>query len=136
MSKQRIGDLLIAKGLIDQTQLKRALKAQLIFGGHIGTNLIELAYIGMPMGLTSIVDHQHRFARYLADSGCADYVGALASTPAATMAGRVLDFVRDGPRQSSLRQKAMNVIDGKGGERLCEVIRRLAQGSTRPVEVG
>jgi hypothetical protein len=45
MSKQRIGDLLIERGLIDRTQLKRALRAQLIFGGHIGTNLIELEYI-------------------------------------------------------------------------------------------
>jgi hypothetical protein len=43
--RKRIGDLLIEKRLIDETQLKRALKAQLIFGGHIGTNLIEMGYV-------------------------------------------------------------------------------------------
>ena len=44
MSK-RIGEALIEKGLLTQAQLAKALKAQLIFGGHLGTSLIELGYV-------------------------------------------------------------------------------------------
>jgi hypothetical protein len=42
---KRIGEALVEKGLINSQQLNRALKAQLIFGGHLGTNLIELGFI-------------------------------------------------------------------------------------------
>jgi len=44
MSK-KLGEILIEEGLIDKAQLDRALKAQLIFGGHVGTSLIELGYL-------------------------------------------------------------------------------------------
>ena len=42
---RRIGEELVERGLIDARQLKRALDAQLIFGGHLGTNLIELGFV-------------------------------------------------------------------------------------------
>jgi hypothetical protein len=42
---KRIGKALIERGLITPQQLDKALKAQLIFGGHLGTNLIELGFI-------------------------------------------------------------------------------------------
>lgn len=41
----RIGETLVDKGVLTQDQLERALKAQLIFGGHLGTSLIELGYV-------------------------------------------------------------------------------------------
>ncbi len=44
MSK-RIGEVLVDKGLITPVQLEQSIKAQLIFGGHLGTNLIELGYV-------------------------------------------------------------------------------------------
>ena len=44
MSK-RLGERLIDRGEITRSQLDKALKAQLIFGGHLGTNLIELGFI-------------------------------------------------------------------------------------------
>jgi hypothetical protein len=42
---KRIGDLLVERGLLTPLELERALKAQLIFGGHLGTCLIELGFI-------------------------------------------------------------------------------------------
>ncbi len=42
---RRIGEILIDKGVLTPEQLERALKAQLIFGGHLGTSLIELGYV-------------------------------------------------------------------------------------------
>lgn len=44
MSK-KLGEILIDEGKITEAQLQKALKAQLIFGGHLGTSLIELGYI-------------------------------------------------------------------------------------------
>ncbi len=41
----KIGEILIDKGLLTKAQLKEALEAQLIFGGHLGTCLLELGYI-------------------------------------------------------------------------------------------
>ena len=44
MSK-RIGERLVERGVIDRAQLDKALKAQLIMGGHLGTTLIELGFV-------------------------------------------------------------------------------------------
>ena len=42
---KRIGELLVERGLLTPLELERALKAQLIFGGHLGTCLIELGFV-------------------------------------------------------------------------------------------
>jgi len=41
----RLGEVLIQKNLINQAQLKQALDAQLIYGGHLGTCLVELGFV-------------------------------------------------------------------------------------------
>ncbi len=41
----RLGEALVEKGFITEAQLKEALKAQLIYGGHLGTCLIEFGYV-------------------------------------------------------------------------------------------
>ncbi len=41
----RLGELLVRKGLLGEKQLKQALEAQLIYGSHLGTCLIELGFI-------------------------------------------------------------------------------------------
>lgn len=41
----KIGEVLVQKGLITKAQLKEALEAQLIFGGHLGTCLMELGFV-------------------------------------------------------------------------------------------
>jgi len=43
---KKIGEFLLEKGLITQAQLDTALKNQLILGGHLGTCLLELGFIG------------------------------------------------------------------------------------------
>ncbi len=45
MAGRRLGELLVAKGKLSNDQLQKALQAQMIWGGHLGTNLIELGYI-------------------------------------------------------------------------------------------
>jgi hypothetical protein len=41
----RLGEFLIQKGVINKAQLEQALRAQLIFGGHLGTCLMEMGLI-------------------------------------------------------------------------------------------
>lgn len=41
----KIGELLVRRGVIDNDQLHRALNAQLVYGGHLGTCLIEQGFI-------------------------------------------------------------------------------------------
>ena len=41
----KLGEVLVRKGLITRAQLKEALDAQLIYGGHLGTCLMELGYV-------------------------------------------------------------------------------------------
>jgi hypothetical protein len=43
---ERLGDLLIRKGLISAEQLDQAVQCQVIFGGRLGTNLLELGHLG------------------------------------------------------------------------------------------
>lgn len=42
---KRLGEILLDEGKLTEEQLQKALKAQLIFGGHLGTSLIELGYV-------------------------------------------------------------------------------------------
>jgi hypothetical protein len=44
MSK-RLGETLIAKGLLTEQELEQALQTQLISGGHLGTSLLDLEFI-------------------------------------------------------------------------------------------
>jgi len=45
MANVRIGELLIQQGLLTAGQLQQALAAQQIFGGRLGTNLVEQGYV-------------------------------------------------------------------------------------------
>ena len=43
--KKRVAEMLVEEGIITEVQLRNALQRQLIMGGKIGTNLIELEYV-------------------------------------------------------------------------------------------
>lgn len=57
MAKRKLGEILLERGLIEPAQLKKALDAQLIFGGKLGTNLIELGYVDEPT-IAAALDEQ------------------------------------------------------------------------------
>ncbi|HZI94612.1 MAG TPA: hypothetical protein VFE84_10245, partial [Patescibacteria group bacterium] len=42
---RKLGETLVDSGNITEAQLHRALTAQLVFGGHLGTSLLELGYL-------------------------------------------------------------------------------------------
>ena len=65
MSARRLGELLVAKGKLSNEQLQKALQAQMIWGGHLGTNLIELGYVTEDeLGEVLAEAHSVRYATY------------------------------------------------------------------------
>ncbi len=57
VKKPRLGEMLIEEGVLTPEQLKTALKAQMIYGGRLGTNLLEFGYIS-EQALTSALSNQ------------------------------------------------------------------------------
>jgi len=43
----RLGELLLAAGLLDADKLEQGLRAQIVWGGRLGTNLIELGFLDL-----------------------------------------------------------------------------------------
>src|SRR4051794_12378916 len=54
----RLGELLAATRLIEPEQVDQALRAQVVWGGRLGTNLIELGAIDLD-GLSRALGRQH-----------------------------------------------------------------------------
>ena len=61
----RLGELLVAAGLLTAEQVERALRAQVMWGGRLGTNLIELHYVELD-SLSKVLARQHRLPAALA----------------------------------------------------------------------
>ena len=67
---RRIGEELIARGLLDQAQLKQALESQLIRGGHLGTSLVELGFVeeaALGRTLSEVLGFPHAAAQVFDD---------------------------------------------------------------------
>src|SRR5687767_1413531 len=61
----RLGELLVAAGELTANEIEQALRAQVMWGGRIGTNLVELGYIDLDK-LASTLGRQHRLPAALA----------------------------------------------------------------------
>jgi len=61
----RLGELLVASGLLTIEQVEQALRAQVMWGGRLGTNLIELGYVDLDT-LAQTLGRQHKLAPALA----------------------------------------------------------------------
>ncbi|MEO6774728.1 MAG: hypothetical protein ABI467_17265 [Kofleriaceae bacterium] len=54
----RLGELLVGAGGLDANELEQALRAQVVWGGRLGTNLIELGFIDLDE-LSRVLGKQH-----------------------------------------------------------------------------
>lgn len=61
----RLGELLVASGLLSVEQVEQALRAQVMWGGRLGTNLIELHYLELDP-LSKMLGRQYRLPAALA----------------------------------------------------------------------
>jgi hypothetical protein len=63
--RPRLGELLVAAGLLTVEQVEQALRAQVMWGGRLGTNIVELRYLDLDP-LSEVVARQHRLPAALA----------------------------------------------------------------------
>jgi hypothetical protein len=61
----RLGELLVAAGLLTAEQVERALRAQVMWGGRLGTNLVELHFLELD-ALSTALGRQHHLPAVLA----------------------------------------------------------------------
>ncbi len=61
----RLGELLVAAGLLTAEQVEQALRAQVLWGGRLGTNLVELHYLELDP-LSRVLARQHHLPAALA----------------------------------------------------------------------
>lgn len=61
----RLGELLVATGLVESEKVEQALRAQVVWGGRLGTNLIELGFIDLD-GLSRALGRHHDLPAALA----------------------------------------------------------------------
>ena len=61
----RLGELLLSAGLLTTERLEQALRAQVMWGARLGTNLVELGFIDLD-ALSSALAQQHRLPAALA----------------------------------------------------------------------
>jgi hypothetical protein len=61
----RLGELLVAAGLVSADQVEQGLRAQVMWGGRLGTNLVELGHVDLD-DLARILGRQHRLPAALA----------------------------------------------------------------------
>jgi hypothetical protein len=61
----RLGELLVAARMLTADQVERALQAQVLWGGRLGTNLVELGHIDLD-SLTRALGRQHNMPAALA----------------------------------------------------------------------
>ena len=54
----RLGSLLLEEKLLSQAQLEEGLEAQVVYGGRLGTNLVELGFVKEP-DLARVLGRQH-----------------------------------------------------------------------------
>src|SRR5215510_12721410 len=55
----RLGELLVAAGLVTADQVEQGLRAQVMWGGRLGTNLVELGHLDLD-DLARTLGRQHK----------------------------------------------------------------------------
>ena len=83
----------------------------------------ELAALGVPTILVSVVDHQEVLGRFFAQKGkCAEYVGPILETPSEEIAESIRKMAGDWGRRRSLAKVGRKLVDGLALERIKENI--------------
>jgi hypothetical protein len=116
----RLGELLVAAKLLTPEQVEQALRAQVVWGGRIGSILIELGFLDLD-GLSRALGHQHGLPAALArhfDKADPELQALLDSDQADRW--EVVPLLRIGPTNI-----AIAVIDPIGQPRRAEIARAL-----------
>jgi spore coat polysaccharide biosynthesis predicted glycosyltransferase SpsG len=79
----------------------------------------ELAALGVPAILISVVDHQEILGSVFAREGkCADYIGDIKEIDAVTLAKKIKDLSRDQEKREIMSKAGRQLVDGNALERI------------------
>ncbi|HWU86104.1 MAG TPA: hypothetical protein VN253_02470, partial [Kofleriaceae bacterium] len=107
----RLGELLVAAGLVTADQVERGLRAQVLWGGRLGTNLVELEHIDLD-ALSKMLARQLRLPAALArhfEKGDRALQQRLPAPVAERH--RVVPLVRIGAKQEQIAIAVMSPLD-------------------------
>lgn len=110
----RLGELLVAAKVLTIEQLEQALRAQVMWGGRLGTNLIELGYLDLD-ALSKAVARQHNHPAALArhfDKADRELQRMLAADVAERYS--CVPLVRAGQGKQLIAVASMAPLDAKG----------------------
>jgi len=83
-----------------------------------GSTSWELCCMGLPAIVFSAADNQVPVAAALARRGVVDNLGPHGGLEAATVAGAVVDLVKDGERRAAMSRAGRELVDGRGPARV------------------
>lgn len=85
----------------------------------------ELAAVGTPSLLLSIVEHQHGLGAHFAKrTGCADYLGPLKLLEPQTIADAILALANDTEARETMSRLGRDLVDGQALQRISEEIQQ------------
>jgi len=107
--------------------------ASLIAKAHIalvayGSSVYELAAAALPMVTICRYPEEEPEAARFAALGCAHSLGAAASASAAAVGAAIEELCRDRARRLSMARAGRQVVDGRGAERVADIIARAVEG--------
>ena len=118
----RLGELLVAAGLVTADQVERGLRAQVMWGGRLGTNLVELENLDLD-ALSKMLARQLRVPAALARHFEKGDRALQARLPAAMAERhRVVPLVRIGAKQEQIAIAVMNPLDGPALSRIADAL--------------
>jgi spore coat polysaccharide biosynthesis predicted glycosyltransferase SpsG len=88
-----------------------------------GSTCWELAYMGVPMVLAVLASNQRPIAQALERSGAAINLGDSARLSTARIADCVDRLAEDGDRRRKMSQAGRKCVDGRGAQRIVEILR-------------
>jgi UDP-2,4-diacetamido-2,4,6-trideoxy-beta-L-altropyranose hydrolase len=94
-----------------------------------GSTVWELALLGVPSVLLVVAPNQARSAELLVSDGAALCVGLAGSPEAAAIAAALDRLLTDGKLRAELSRRVRRIVDGGGGQRVCEQLAARPAGS-------
>lgn len=95
--------------------------------GAGGVMLWERMYLAIPSLIISIADNQNAQIASMTDAGAIRFLGDYSAVSSADIRDSVLELAADENERSNLAKVSMNLVDGKGAQRVAEYILSLAQ---------
>ncbi|MBA3502358.1 MAG: hypothetical protein M4D80_06435 [Myxococcota bacterium] len=107
----RLGELLIAAGELNAHEIEQAVRAQIMWGGRLGTNLVELGYIDLDKLATALCKQHHLPAALARHFEKSDPAVAARLDPDIAERYSVVPLLYAGPKRESVIIASLGPLD-------------------------